>query len=86
MEWPTQFFPHDVTAMFVIHPSTEHSWWLRRSRNLLQCRRPRFDPWVGKIPWRRAWLPTPAILAWTIPWTVEPGGLHSLGSKRIGHK
>ena len=19
----------------------------------------RFDPWVGKIPWRRAWQPTP---------------------------
>ena len=23
----------------------------------LQCRRPRFDPWIGKIPWRREWLP-----------------------------
>ena len=20
---------------------------------------PAFDPWVGKIPWRREWLPTP---------------------------
>ena len=20
------------------------------------------DPWVGKIPWRRKWLPTPAFL------------------------
>ena len=28
----------------------------------LQCRRPRFHPWVGKIPWRRAWQPTPVIL------------------------
>ena len=26
-----------------------------------------FDPWVGKIPWRREWLPTPVFL---------PGGLH----------
>ena len=27
-----------------------------------QCRRRKrrgFDPWVGKIPWRRAWQPTP---------------------------
>ena len=24
----------------------------------LQCRTPEFDPWVGKIPWRRKWLPT----------------------------
>ena len=28
----------------------------------LQCRRPGFDPWVGKIPWRRAWQPTPVFL------------------------
>ena len=26
-------------------------------RNLLQCRRTGFEPWVGKIPWRREWLP-----------------------------
>ena len=25
-------------------------------------RRHRFDPWVGKIPWRRAWQPTPLFL------------------------
>ena len=24
--------------------------------------RPGFDPWVGKIPWRRAWQPTPVFL------------------------
>ena len=28
----------------------------------LQCGRPRFDPRVGKIPWRREWQPTPVIL------------------------
>ena len=28
-----------------------------------QSRRPRFNPWVGKILWRRAWLlPTPVFL------------------------
>ena len=30
-----------------------------------QCRRLKrlgFDPWVGKIPWRRAWQPTPVFL------------------------
>ena len=31
-------------------------------KNLLQFRRPGFDPWVGKIPWRRAWQPTPVFL------------------------
>ena len=28
----------------------------------LQCGRPGFDPWVRKIPWRRAWQPTPVFL------------------------
>ena len=28
----------------------------------LQCRRCRFNHWVGKIPWRRKWLPTPVFL------------------------
>ena len=27
-----------------------------------RCKRCRFDPWVGKIPWKRAWLPTPVFL------------------------
>ena len=27
----------------------------------LQCERPGFDPWVGKIPWRRERLPTPVF-------------------------
>ena len=26
-------------------------------------KRCRFDPWVGKIPWRRAWQPTPGFLS-----------------------
>ena len=25
------------------------------------------------------------ILAWRIPWTEEPGRLHSMGSQRVGH-
>ena len=39
-----------------------HSWWLRRQSVSLQCSRPRFNPWVGKIPWRRKWQPTPVLL------------------------
>ena len=26
-----------------------------------------------------------STLAWKIPWTVEPGGLPSMGSHRVGH-
>ena len=28
----------------------------------LQCRRPRFNPWVRKIPWKREWQPTLVFL------------------------
>ena len=31
-------------------------------RICLQWRRPKFNSWVGKIPWRRAWKPTPLFL------------------------
>ena len=47
----------------------------------LQCRRPRFDPWFGKIPWRRKWQPTPVFL---------PGKSHGprslVGYSPWGHK
>ena len=43
------------------------SWWRIR----LQCRRPGFDPWVGKIPWERERPPTPVF------W---PGEFHELYS------
>ena len=36
--------------------------WFRWYRICLQCGSSRFDPWVGKIPWRRKWLPTPVFL------------------------
>ena len=26
-----------------------------------------------------------SILAWTIPWTEQPGGLSSMGLRRVGH-
>ena len=28
-----------------------------------QCGRAGFSPWVGKIPWRREWQPTPVFLS-----------------------
>ena len=34
----------------------------QQSRICMQLRRPGFDPWVRKIPWRRAWQPTPVFL------------------------
>ena len=57
-------------------------WWLRRLRAHLQCRRPRFDPWVGKIAWIGAWQCTPVCLPGESPRTEESGRLPSVGSQR----
>ena len=50
-----------------------------------QCRRHKrceFDPWLGKIPWRRQGMATHSrILARRIPWTEELGGLWAQGCK-----
>ena len=35
----------------------------QRCRIRLPCRRPGFDPWVKKIPWRREWQHTPLFLS-----------------------
>ena len=40
-------------------------------KNRLQCKRPEFNPWIGKIPWRRAWQSAPVFV---------PG--ESLGQRR----
>jgi len=39
--------------------------------NAGRTKRCRFDPWVGKIPWKRAWQPSPVFL---------PGEAHGLRS------
>ena len=44
-----------------------------------------FDPWVGKMPRRRAWPPTPVFLPGESSWTEEPGGLQPMGSQRVRH-
>ena len=45
-------------------------WWLS-----LQCRRLGFDPWVGKIPWRRVRLSYPLQYSGLKNSTGFPGGL-----------
>ena len=48
--------------------------------------RPRAPPRGQEDPSRREWQPThSSILAWTIPWTEEPGGLQPTGSHRVRH-
>ena len=41
-----------------------------------------FDPWVGRIRWRREIATHFINLAWEIPWTEDPGELQSMGSQK----
>ena len=47
------------------------------SNECVQCRRPGFNPSVGKIPCRRPRQPTPVFLPGESPWAEVTGGLHS---------
>ena len=46
---------------------------LNSKESACNCRRPKFDPWVGKISWRRAWKPTPVFLPGKSHGQEEPG-------------
>ena len=76
-----------------------HIWWIPftlgwefsgdsdglKKKIHLQCRRPRFDPWVGKISWRRKWQPTPVFLPGEFHWQRTLAGYTPWGSQRVGH-
>ena len=60
-----------LPSLFLVGAEPEKEPW---QRICLQCRRPEFDPWIGKSP--RGGLSNPLQdFCWEIPWTVEPGGL-----------
>ena len=55
--------------------------WCSDKESTYHCRGCELDPWVGKIPWRRKWQPTPVFL---------PGKFHGqrslVGYSPWGHK
>ena len=63
---------------------TQLSDWTELKESACQWkrhRRHRFDPWVGKIPWRRKWQPTPVF------WPRKSHGQRNLvGYSPLGHK
>ena len=60
-------------------------WWLRQLSVCLQCRRAGFDPGVEEDALEKEMAIHSSTIAWTIPWTEEPGRLQSMGSQRVGH-
>ena len=72
-----------LSTGFRLGPGEGASQWCQWRGICRLCRRrerPGFDPWVGKVPWRRKWQPH-SVLAWKLPRTEEPGRLQSIGSQ-----
>ena len=65
----------------ILHRITFGNFYIAFIRICLQCRSPRFDPWVGKIPLEKEMTIHSIILAWWLLWTEEPGGLQLMGSQ-----
>ena len=59
---PLTFSTTMISITLTIPTRLRLPWQLRWWRICLQCRRPGFNSWVGKIPWRRDRLSTPVFL------------------------
>ena len=60
--------------------------WCSDKESTCQGRRHKrhgFDPWVGKIPWRRKWQPTPAFLPGEFHGQRSLEGYSPWGCKRV---
>ena len=66
-----------------LHKLFGFPWWLRWYRMCQQCRKPRFDPWAGKIPWRREWQPTAGFLPKESHGQRSLAGYHPCGCKEL---
>ena len=60
-------------------------WWLSGKQPACQCWRHGLDSWVGKIPWRRKWQPTPVFLPGKSHGQRSLVGFSPWGRKRIRH-
>ena len=62
--------------------------WLSWKESACQCRSCRkleLDPWVGKIPWRKAWQPAPVFLSGESYGQRSLVGYSPWGWKRVGY-
>ena len=81
--------PPALYRFFITGPSGKimGQRWHYGKGPICQCRsqeRLQFNPWLGKIPWKEG-MTTHSSLAWSIPWTEEPGRLQLMGLQRVGY-
>ena len=71
-----RYATREVSAVIIWLPR-----WHCGKESACQCRRRKFDPWIGQIPWSRKWQPNPVFL---------PGKSHGnrslVGYSPCGHR
>ena len=92
-----QFHGHRFTFIYMLMTSKftalvqMPAWHLKFNKSemdLLICLHPpnqlNFQPSSSQLT-EKAMAPNSSTLAWKVPWTEEPGGLQSMGLRRVGH-
>ena len=80
-----QTLPVDKNILEISITLKGFPWWLSGKESSCQCRRHGFNSWVGKIPWRVKWQPTPVFLPEKFHAQRSLWGLQSIASQRVRH-
>ena len=89
--WPVRPPPaHTCYSRVLIYTSLQKRraslpWWLSGEEPACQCQRCRFEPWVGKILWRRKWQPTPVFFPGKSHGQRSLAGYSPWDHIRVGH-
>ena len=87
--WLLMYLPYKI-YFFKKNPSIWPSWWLislvaQTLKNLPIVQETQVWSLDWEDPLEKGMTVHSSILAWSIPWTEEPGGLQSMGLQRVGH-
>ena len=78
-----------AVGTLVLSQCVKVSFWASLAAQTVKNLSAMWATWVKSLGWENSMEEGMAthssILAWRIPWTEEPGGLHSMGSQRVGH-
>ena len=77
------FYCHIVTLQCCV------SFWASLVAQMVKNLPEMQETWVRSLDWEdpleKGMATHSSVLAWSTPWTEEPGGLQSMGSQRVGH-
>ena len=78
--WSRSFWSHGFQTKHITQWATVVAQFVKTQYAIQEIR---FSPWVGKVPWRRKWKPTPVFLPGEFHRQRSLGGLQYMGSQRV---